>query len=111
MATSFNYVQGDTGPQIRLTLVNEDTTTPTDLTGATATLHFRAAGETAILFSRAFYINNATANTGVAILQWNSTDLDQVAGVYEGEVEVVKSTGQRETLFETLRFRIREDFA
>ena len=46
MATSFKYVQGDTGPQIKLTLTQSDTGTPTDLTlRATVTLHFRAAGE------------------------------------------------------------------
>jgi hypothetical protein len=111
MATSFNYVQGDTGPQIKLTLTNDDTGTATDLTGATATLHFRAAGDTTVLFSRALYINASTAATGEAILQWQTSDLNQVAGVYEGEVEVVKSDGLRETLYETLRFRIREDFA
>ena len=31
MATSFNYVQGDTGPQIKVTLVDEDTNLATDL--------------------------------------------------------------------------------
>jgi len=111
MATSFNYVQGDTGPQIRLTLTDDDTSTATDLTGASATLHFRAAGDTSVLFSRALIINAGTANQGLAVLQWNAGDLNQVAGVYEGEVEIVKSSGLRETLYETLRFRIREDFA
>lgn len=111
MATSFNYVQGDTGPQIRLLLTNDDTNTPTNLTGATATLHFRAAGDTTVLFSRLLYINSSNATAGEAILQWQTSDLDQVAGVYEGEVEVVKADGLRETLYETLRFRIREDFA
>ena len=70
MATSFNYVQGDTGPQIQVTLVDEETNTATNLTGATVTLHFRAVGETTVLFSRALYINPDTATTGVAIVQW-----------------------------------------
>jgi len=39
MATSFKYVQGDTGPQIRVTLTEEDTGNAVDLTGATVTLH------------------------------------------------------------------------
>ena len=111
MATSFNYVQGDTGPQIKLTLTNDDTGTATDLTGASVTLHFRAAGDTTVLFSRLLYVNAGTSTAGEAILQWQTSDLDQVAGVYEGEVEVVKADGLRETLYETLRFRIREDFA
>ena len=40
MATSFKYVQGDTGPQIKLTLTEDDTGALTDLTAATVTLHF-----------------------------------------------------------------------
>ena len=111
MATSFNYVQGDTGPQIQVTLVDEETNTATNLTGATVTLHFRAVGETSVLFSRALYINPDTATTGVAIVQWQTSDLDRDAGTYEGEIEIVKASGLRETLFDTLRFRIREDFA
>lgn len=111
MATSFNYVQGDTGPQIKVTLVDEDTNTATNLTGATATLHFRAAGESTILFSRNLFIQSDTATSGIAILQWQSNDLNQEAGTYEGELEVVRANGLRETLYETLRFRIREDFA
>ena len=111
MATSFNYVQGDTGPQIQVALVDEETNTATNLTGATVTLHFRAVGETTVLFSRALYINPDTATTGVAIVQWQTSDLDRDAGTYEGEIEIVKASGLRETLFDTLRFRIREDFA
>lgn len=111
MATSFNYVQGDTGPQIRLAFTDENTSTASDLTGATVTLHFRAAGEETILFSRVLYVNPDTAADGEAFLQWQTNDLNQDAGVYEGEIEVVRSSGLRETIFEVLKFRIREDFA
>ena len=52
MAQLFKYVQGDTGPQIQVTLTEEDTGNPVDLTGASVTLHFRAAGEESVLFSR-----------------------------------------------------------
>ena len=111
MSTSFNYVQGDTGPQIKLTFTDEDTSTASDLTGATVTLHFRAAGDAAVLFSRTLYINPEAAGNGEAILQWQTEDLNQEPGVYEGEIEVVRSTGLRETIFDILKFRIREDFA
>ena len=111
MATSFNYVQGDTGPQIKLTLTQNDTGTAVNLTGATVTLHFRAAGEETVLFSRALFVDQNAASNGVAILQWQTDDLNQPAGSYEGEVEVVLSTGLRETLFDLLKFRLREDFA
>ena len=111
MSTSFNYVQGDTGPQIKLTFVDEDTNTSTDLTGATVTLHFRAAGESTVLFSRAVYVNPDTADTGIGVIQWQTTDLNQDPGTYEGEIEIVRATGLRETIYDILKFRIREDFA
>ena len=49
MAQIFKYVQGDTGPQIRVTLTNEDDNAPVDLTSATVTLHFREAGAESVL--------------------------------------------------------------
>ena len=108
MAT-FKYVQGDTGPQLKVALTNETTSGVFDLTGATVTLHFRAAGETTVLFSRDFTITDATA--GEAVLQWQANDLNQEAGAYEGEIEVVTGAGVRETIFDKLKFKIREDFA
>ena len=111
MSTSFNYVQGDTGPQIKLTFTDEDTNTASDLTGATVTLHFRAAGESTVLFSRTAYINPDTSTSGIAVIQWQASDLNQEPGTYEGEIEIVRSTGLRETIFEILKFRIREDYA
>ena len=111
MATTFKYVQGDTGPQIKVALNEADSGNPVDLTDGTATLHFRAAGEDQILFSRALYVNPETATDGVAILQWQVGDLEIDAGAYEGEIEVIRGTGVRETLFDKLKFKIREDFA
>ena len=64
-----------------------------------------------VLFSRAVYINPSTASTGVGIIQWQTNDLNQDPGTYEGEIEIVRSTGLRETIYDVLKFRIREDFA
>jgi hypothetical protein len=111
MATSFKYVRGDTGPQIKVVLTEEGSGDGVDLTGGTATLHFRAAGENQVLFSRPLYVDPTTAENGEAIIQWGVDDLDQEAGAYEGEIEVVRSGGLRETLYDKLKFKIREDFA
>lgn len=111
MANIFKYVQGDTGPQIRVTLTNEDNDEPVDLTSATVTLHFREAGADTVLFSREFFINPDEATTGIAVLQWNEGDLEVEAGSYEGEIEVIRGNGVRETLYDKLKFKIREDFA
>jgi hypothetical protein len=113
MAETFKYVQGDTGPQLRLTLTDEDTGTATDLTGATVKLHFKAAGEDTVLFSKTLYVNPAPAESvkGIAIVNWAVGELDQPAGAYKGEIEVVRASGVRETLYDLLKFKIREDFA
>ena len=108
MAT-YNYVQGDTGPQIQLTLTEQTSGDAIDLTGATVELHFRAAGSTTLLFTRA--LTSAAPTTGVAVLQWQAGDLDVAPGIYEGEVETVLASGVRETLYDKLRFKIRADFA
>ena len=106
-----NLVRNDTGPQIQLTLYDAQTGSPLVLTGASAVLHFRAVGSTTLLFSRALTIPSATAAQGLAVIAWGATDLNQPAGDYEGEVEVTFATGMRQTVYDTLQFRIREQFA
>ena len=107
----YKYVKGDTGPQLRVTLTDEDTGTATDLTGATVKLHFRAATSTTLLFSETLYVNPGTATTGVAIVNWATGDLDVPPGTYHGEIEVLRASGVRETLFDVLQFKIRDEFA
>jgi hypothetical protein len=101
-------VQGDTGPQIQVTITSADGTA-TNLTGGSVTLHFRAAGTTTVLFSRTLAFLDAT--NGKAVLQWQTGDLNVDAGNYEGELETVLSSGLRETRYEILKFKVREDFA
>jgi hypothetical protein len=108
MAETYKYVQGDTGPQIQVTVTSADGVAA-NLTGGSVTLHFRAAGTTTVLFSRALAFLDAT--NGKAVLQWQTGDLDVEAGNYEGELETVLSSGLRETRYELLKFKIREDFA
>ena len=106
-----NLVRGDTGPQVQLTLYDAQSGDPLDLSGATADLHFRAVGSTTLLFSRPLTIPGVTAAQGLAVIAWGANDLDQPAGDYEGEVEITFSTGVVQTVYDTLQFRIREQFA
>lgn len=112
MAEPLRLVQSDTGPQVKVTLTRSDTGSAIDLTGATSCqLHFRKKGGTTVLFS----MNNISSATdqgnGVAIFAFTGTQLNLAAGNYEGEVEVVFSSGVRETVFEIFEFVLREDFA
>ena len=111
MADKIKLVQNDTGPQIQLTLTDETTGLPIDLTSATVTLHFRASGSDTVLFDRVCFVNPATASTGVAVVIWQSGDLNQDPGAYEGEIEIVFPTGMRQTVYDLLKFTIRGDFA
>lgn len=112
MADKIKLVQGDTYPQIRLTLTDEVSGDPINLQGATVTLHFRATGGDAPLFSRTAIINPQTANTGSAIIAWAEGDLDIDAGDYEGEIEIFwESTGARQTIYDLLKFKVRGDMA
>jgi hypothetical protein len=110
MAERIKIVQGDTGPQIRCSLTDASTGEAIDLTGAQAFMHVRQVGEEALAFSLPLYINPEFALTGQAIAIFRPGDWDREAGEYEAELEVVNpSTGFRQTVFELMRFKLRED--
>lgn len=110
MAEKIKLVRNDTGPQLKLTLTDQNTGVPADLLGATVTLRLRASGDSAILVTRTGFLNPDTATQGEVIFTWATGDLDLPAGAYEGEVEVVFADGLRQTVYEVLKFSIREDF-
>jgi len=111
MAEAIKLVQGDNGPQIQATLTRADTGEAEDLTGATVTLHFRKKGTTTVLFSQVGVNVVDNVSNGIVIFTFASNDLDLTAGKYEGEIEVVSATNTRETIYDTLEFVLREDFA
>ncbi len=104
-------VRNDTGPQIQLTLTDEITGSPVNLTGASATLHMKSVATGTVVLSRQLGIPTATASQGLAFIVWGSNDLNQTPGDYDGEVEVLLSTGLRQTVYDVLKFRIRDQFA
>lgn len=106
-----NLVQGDTGPQIEVTITDAATGDAVDLTGAIAVLHFRSEETQETLFTRPMTIPALTADEGVAVISWGTYDLDQEPGEYRGEVEVTLASGTRQTVYEAIKFRIREEYA
>lgn len=105
-----DLVSDDTGPQLQFTITDNATGAAQNLTGSTVSLHFRAVDTTTNLFTRAAVVTDAA--NGVATLQWQASDLaNRAAGDYEGEIEVVLADGTRQTVYDTLQFRLREDFA
>lgn len=106
---TYKFVRRDTGPQIKLTLHSEDTELPEDISRATVTLHVSREDTGAFMFTRPCFVNPETGANGVAIIAWEEGDLDIPEGFYLGELEIVLENGIRETLFDVLRFYVRED--
>lgn len=111
MAEKIRLVRNDTAPQIRLTITDQESGSVVDLSNGSVKLHFRRVGATAVLFTKDLFVNPDTANTGVAVVVWEPGDLDVEAGDYEGEIEVIRSNGMRETIYDLLKFKVREEFA
>jgi hypothetical protein len=108
MSDKIKLVQGDSRPQIQVTLTDDTTGNPIDLTGATAVMFFRASGDTGILDTLNGVITSAT--NGVVVFAWNPTTLATAEGDYEGEVQVTFSDTTIQTAYSLLKFRVRADF-
>lgn len=108
--TTIYLVQGDTGPQIRITVTREDTGSVIDVSGGSAKLKVRKTGST----SAAFTLTTTTGSDlqiGVLVFSLDGGQLATIAaGNYEGEVEITFSDGSVETVFERVDIVIREDF-
>jgi hypothetical protein len=121
MATTLYFVQSDTLPQIKLTLVDEETQLPKNLVDRTVSLHAKPVSGTGVRFSReATYVSPSDRSNGIAYIQWLDGDLNRPAGDYNAEIEIyypgstvdippIPST--RETVYDLIKLVIREDIA
>jgi len=109
---ALQLVQGDTGPQVKVTLTRSDTGNAVDLTTATSvTMHFREKYTSTVLFSNTNSSGASDQGNGIAIFLFTSGQLDIDSGEYEAEIEVVFSDDTKETVYETIDFTLREDFS
>ena len=120
---TINLVAGDDKPELNFTLrdsstaatgktLDEDDPTtwaPIDLTSETIKVHFRLLGSTTILDTMTCG-KTAPYSSGKCFMQWNLTTLDVDAGTYEGEIELEDSSGRKQTIFDKLKFKVRDDF-
>ena len=114
-------VKGDTLPQLNLvvrdsntaasgaTLDEADSSTwaPIDLTGATVRLKFKALGSTTVKETLIFSVRNPVE--GNVFLAWPAAALD-TAGTFTGEIEVTYADGGIQTVYDQLKFKVREDY-
>jgi hypothetical protein len=111
MADPILLVQGDTGPQIKVTLTREDSGLAENLAGATVSLHFKKKNTDTVLFTLTGQNTPDEELEGIAFFVFANGQLNLDAGKYVGEVEVVFESGTRETVYEIIEFTLREDFA
>lgn len=131
MAEKIKLVQGDTRPQIKCVISDENTGAIIDLSGATVILKFRAVGSSTVLFNLTGALQagiedengNATqygqgqayatpGSGGRVAFQFGSGNLNIDAGNYEGEVEVTFPAPNAgvQTVYTPIKFQVRKQF-
>lgn len=126
MTQKIRLVRNDTKPAIIVSLTDEGSGAPIGINGATVRMYFRATGETQILSTVAGTLlpgrvledgsvdTTAPFNTsgagGRVQFNWGANDLDREAGDYEGEIEITYPDGSIQTVYDLLKFKLREDF-
>jgi hypothetical protein len=103
-------VKGDERPVIVLTLTDDITNSPIDLSLSTTTIQvkFRKAGTTTLL-STINCSKLSGGTTGQVQFNFSGGVLDVDPGMYEGEI-VISFNGDIQTVYDTLRFTVRENF-
>lgn len=117
-------VRNDTKPQLVLSLTDINTGTPIDLSdaGTVVRLKFKATTATTTrevltalklpgkqTLSGVDYTDMTLGKGGRCYIQWTATSLSGDPGDYIGEIEVTFSDGVQ-TVYDTLKFRLRQDF-
>jgi len=109
MADKIKLVQGDTLPQIKVTITDQNTGEVVDITGATCLLKMRAAGSATLLDTLTGTVTNGAG--GEVVFSLNADTLTDASGAYEGEVEVTfPNNGGTQTVYDLLKFQVRADF-
>jgi hypothetical protein len=120
---TIKLVAGDDKPEIDITLKDSNTAAtglildqddsatwaPIDISEAGVNVKFRALGNSTTL-DTLVCVRVPPFINGNCYMPWNPTTLDVPAGIYEGEIEIVYDTGRVLTLFNKLKFKIREGF-
>lgn len=110
MSEKIKLVSGDNRPYVRVTLTDVDGNA-INLSDANTTVvvYFRAVGSPTILATLSCTKVNGGAD-GVITFNFPGTTLNVPAGPYEGEIEI-NFAGQKQTVYQPLKFNVREQFA
>jgi hypothetical protein len=119
-------VRNDRRPIIEVSITDATTGNPIDISGATPRLYFRLIGSetlkatvVGVLVTGKVEDDGSITTTtpydvagvgGRCQFTWGATDLD-TAGDYEGEIEITFADGTKQTAYDKIPFKVREDFA
>ena len=110
MSEKIRLVRNDTRPAIVCTITDETTGAAINVTGATVRLKFRAAGVETLTATVVGSVTNGTAGEVTFYPASAPAMLQGEQGDYEGEIEITFSDGQIQTVYDLLKFKIRQDF-
>jgi hypothetical protein len=110
MSNRVRLVQGDTRPNLVVTLTDSVSGAAINITGATVRLKFRPLGSEEI---RTTIIGSVTDGAnGVVVFQWitEPTALAGDPGPYEGEIEITFDDDTVQTVYDLVKFQLRPEF-
>jgi hypothetical protein len=110
MAEKIKLVQGDTRPAIRCTITDSTDGSAVNITGATPRLKFRLAGSTDLTATVIGSVTDGLAGQCAFYPASSPEMLLGEPGDYEGEIEITFPDSQVQTVYELLKFKVREDF-
>jgi glutamine phosphoribosylpyrophosphate amidotransferase len=108
MAEKIKLVQGDNAPDLYVTLVNSSTNTKLNVSTASVVMKFREQYGTELKAEITGTKPNGGSD-GVVSFTWPDGALD-TAGNFEGEIEITYQDGKIQTIYEVLKFIVRNQF-
>ena len=103
-------VRNDTRPALVCTITDDRTKAPIDITGATVLLKFRSSGAEVLQATVTGAVTNGPAGEVVFHPASAPEMLQGEPGDYQGEIEITFPDGQIQTVYDLLRFGVRQDF-
>lgn len=110
MADKILLVQGDTAPPLNVTLTDTNTGSAINITGATVRLKFRALGSETLTATLVGSVTDGAAGKVSFFWSDDPTALAGDAGDYEAEIEVTYSDSTVQTVYDLLKFKLRQEF-
>jgi hypothetical protein len=110
MTEKIRLVRNDTRPSLVCNITDENTGAAINITGATVRMKFREVGADTV---RATLLGQVTDGAAGQVAFYPASQpqmLSGEAGDYEGEIEITFPDGQIQTVYDLLKFKLREDF-